>query len=345
MTRQLCLSALLLIAGCRAAPQEDMPTPVALVKTAPVETGSATDALIVYGAAEAGPGGERSLSAPAEAILVSILAPNGTAVSVGQVVATLRPSPTSQLDFARARSDVLAANSVLARARRLRSDGLVSDAEVETARAAATNANATRDSLASRSGGLVLRAPVSGTVQALSARPGDVIAAGAVVATIAARGNLRARFGIDPVLAQRVRPGQTIQIAPVAGGAAIDARVVGVDPQVDAITRLASVFAQLPGGSVLAPGEPLRGTLAVGATSTGAMIPYGALLDDGGRSYVFVVRNGVAKVQDVTPGNSAGERIAILKGLASGDRVVTEGGTALEDGMKVREGAAKRAAK
>jgi multidrug efflux pump subunit AcrA (membrane-fusion protein) len=49
------------------------------------------------------------------------------------------------------------------------------------------------------------------------------------------------------------------------------------------------------------------------------------------------VKNGVAKSRDVSPGNSAGDRIQILKGLQPGEKVVTEGGTALEDGMKVTE--------
>jgi multidrug efflux pump subunit AcrA (membrane-fusion protein) len=49
------------------------------------------------------------------------------------------------------------------------------------------------------------------------------------------------------------------------------------------------------------------------------------------------VRNGVARRVDVSPGNSSGDSIQILKGLNPGDRVVTEGGTALEDGMKVNE--------
>jgi multidrug efflux pump subunit AcrA (membrane-fusion protein) len=116
----------------------------------------------------------------------------------------------------------------------------------------------------------------------------------------------------------------------------MDVSVVGVDPQIDPTTRLASVYARVP-GTGLGAGEPLRASLAVGATATGVSIPYSALLDDGGRSYVFVVKNGVAKSVDVSPGNSSGDRVQILKGLNPGDKVVTEGGTALEDGMKVSE--------
>ena len=66
-------------------------------------------------------------------------------------------------------------------------------------------------------------------------------------------------------------------------------------------------------------------------------MPYAALLDDGGRSYVFVVKDGVARSRNVVPGSSAGDSIAIASGVAPGERVVVAGGTALDDGMKVRD--------
>jgi multidrug efflux pump subunit AcrA (membrane-fusion protein) len=61
------------------------------------------------------------------------------------------------------------------------------------------------------------------------------------------------------------------------------------------------------------------------------------LLDDGGKPYVFVVSNDAAHRVDIVPGNTAGDQITVLQGLVAGNRVVIEGGTALEDGMKVRE--------
>ena len=338
MKNRFPLLSLLLLAGCGgAAPEEDRaPEATAQVRTAPAVLGSATDELTVYGATEAGPGGARAIVVPAEAIVAAIDAPTGTAVGTGQAIVTLRPSPATRTETAKAASDAATAAAAYQRALRMRADGLVGDAEVETARGALATASATRNNLGMRGGYAVLRAPGAGTVQALTARPGDQIAAGTTIATIGAAGDVRARFGVDPVVAQRVRPGQAMRIAVIDGSHAMTVSVVGVDPQIDPATRLASVYARVPGGG-LGAGEPLRGTLSVGATATGVSIPYAALLDDGGRSYVFVVRNGVARSVDVSPGNSSGDRIQILKGLNPGDRVVTEGGTALEDGMKVRE--------
>lgn len=337
----LVLLALLLV-GCGkgGADENASDEPVAQVRVATATLGSGNGAIVAYGATEAGPGATHSLVAPAEAIVDAVLAPTGTAVSAGQAVVSLRPSRASRLESAKALSDAQAANAAFARAVRLRKDGLASDAEVETARAAAASARAALTS--AMGGALTLRASAAGTVQGLTAKPGDQVAAGTTVATIAGRGDLRARFGVDPAIAPRIHPGTSAQIELAGGNTPVAAPIVGVDPNVDSTTHLASVFVRVPAGFSLAAGQPLRATVQVGAASQGITIPYSALLDDGGRSYVFVVKKGVAKRVDVSPGNSTGDTVQILKGLQPGEQVVTEGGTALEDGMKVKIAGARQ---
>ncbi len=310
---------------------------MATVRTAVAATGTAERTIALYGAAEAGPGAERALPIEVEARLAQVLAANGTAVRAGQVIAVLTPTPTTRLDATKAASDATAARLALARAQRLRADGLMSDADVETARSAATAAQAAQAATSQRGSTLTVRAPVAGTVQALTARPGDIVAAGVAVATLATPGPVRGRFGIDPALAGQVHAGQPLTITRPDSNGRLSGIVTGVDPQVDATTRLASVFARLPAGSGVGPGETLRADVPVGGTSAGVIVPYAALLDDGGRSYVFVVQGGIAHARDVVPGSSSGDTVAILRGVSAGDRVVVTGGTALEDGMKVRD--------
>lgn len=340
----LPVSLLVLLAACGggAPDEEKKPEATAQVHTAPASMASSGNDVSVYGTAEAGPGGARAIIAPAEAIVTTVNAPTGTSVGAGQVVVTLRPSPATRIEIARNASDLAIASAAYQRAVRMRADGLVSNADVETARGAFAAAGATSRNLGIRGGVATVRAPGGGTVQGLTVKPGDQVAAGATIASIGAVGDVRARFGVDPALARRIHPGQPISISMMDGSHAATVSVVGVDPQVDPATRLASVYARVPAGSGFGAGEPLRATLAVGASSTGVSIPYAALLDDGGKSYVFVVKGGVAKAQNVSPGNSSGDRIQILKGLNPGDKVVTEGGTALEDGMKVAEAEAAK---
>ena len=330
------LSGLMLLAACSSAPSEKPADPVALVSTARAVQGSIAESVILYGAAEGGTAARTGLVAPIEAIVVAIDAPVGTAVSRGQVIVRLAPSPIARLDLTRADTEARLATAALGRAERLRADGLVSDAEVETARAAARSALATRASLSARSGSLVLRATSVGFVDSIIPSIGDLVPAGGIVATIARSGNLRARFGIDPALARRLAPGARLRILPAGGGSPFSASVESVNPVVDPITRLASVYTLVPSIAGIGAGEALTADVQVSEAAAALTIPYAALLDEGGQPFVFVVERGVARRRDVMTGPASGDQIGILKGVTSGELIVISGGTALEDGIKVR---------
>lgn len=335
MKARILLLAAAALSACSKPAAEKAPVPVALVKVAAAEQGAVRETVTLYGSAENGAGGNSVLSAPAEAIVTAIDAPVGTPVRAGQIVVRLRPSATVQLDIARVSSDATTARLALARAQRLRADGLVGDAEVEAARAAAGTAQATLASLTSRSASLDLRAPVSGFVQTIANSPGDLVAAGASVATISRAGNLRGRFGVDPALARRIPGGTSIRIAG-SGGTPFGVPVLSVDPVVDPQTRLASLYVGIPAAAGIGAGETLSGELLVSSAGNALTIPYGALLDEAGQPFVYVVVSGVAKRRDIVVAPGSGDRVPVTSGLKPGEIVVTEGGTALEDGMKVR---------
>ena len=336
MKKSFCVAALAL-AACSGGKSADEPAaePVALVKVAKAELAQVQSTTRLYGTAESGAAGSAILSAPEEAIVAAIAAA-GSAVSRGQLVVRLVPSPTARLDFAKATSDARAAEQAYARAQRLRADGLMSNADVETAHAAAQSARATRASLTARSSALDLRAPFAGHVQTISAALGSVVAGGMALATLNAAGDLRARFGLDPALARQIPPGASIRIAPSAGGPSFTATILSVDPTVDAQTRLASLFVRIPAAAPVGTGQPLTGDLSLPTRGSAPTIPYAALLDDAGQAYVFVASGGSAHRREVTTGASDGQHVEIVSGLNPGETVVIEGGTALEDGMKVR---------
>jgi len=330
------LFALGVLAGCAPTTPDAPVVPVALVSVGTVSVGAVAETVTLFGAVENNAAARFALSAPVEAIVTAIEAPVGTPVRRGQIVARLAPSPTSRLDLVKAQGDARLAVETAARASRLRADGLVGDAEVETARAAANSATATLTSLTGRTGGLVLRATVAGFVETVVPAAGDLVAAGGPVATIARAGDLRARFGVEPALARRIDRGASLLIVPTGADASFAARVLSVDPVVDPTTRLASVYAAIPFETGLGAGETLSIQLRVTASTAGLTIPYAAVLDDGGQPYVYLVVGGVARRRDIVSGAATGDRIGVTRGLRRGERVVTAGGTALEDGMRVR---------
>lgn len=311
-------------------------SPVALVSLAPATQGSIARTLELYGEVERSGANQSVLAVPVEATVASIDVPQGGAVRAGEVVARLRPSPVTSAQMAAAQAQARSGAEALARAQRLRVDGLASDADVETARAAAAAASAQAAALARQTAGLALRAPHSGYVVSLGASPGDLLQPGAAVATLSNGGPPVARFGIAPAMAGRLHPGMAVQVSGAGGGDANGAVIGSVSPVADPQTRLASVVVRLPSGQGFAPGQALTASVPIAASEAAVTVPYAALLDDGGQPFVYVVSKGVAHRHDVVTGASDGRRIAILKGVATGDQVVTAGGTGVEDGMKVR---------
>lgn len=330
--------ALFSLAGCSGAEPdaEDQPTPVALVSMAPAVPGDLQQTLTLYGAVQKDSASQYSLSAPMEAMVVDVAAPVGTTVRAGQLIVRLRPSPNSQASIAKNASDARAAQQALARAIRLRGDGLVSDADVETARAAAAAAAAQQAASMAQTRGLGLYARATGHVEAIPVNRGDLVTAGTTIATLSQGGAVRASFGISPQAARQVPVGTPIRIGAASGGPLYPATILSINPTVDPQSRLASLYVALPAATGFTPGQPLSASLPLAGTAHGVIIPYAALLDDGGQPYVYVVQGGVAHRHDVTTGPADGDRIVIVKGVAAGDRVVTAGVTGLEDGMKVR---------
>lgn len=332
------LAACLVPAGCSPGSPDAAATasPVALVDLAAARSGTVATTQTVYGAVLQNADTQYTLSAPVEALVRSLAVSPGAAVGQGQPVVTLAPSPGTQANIARLRAEARNARKAYERALRLRQDGLASDADVDSARAAAQSAQASAEAVAVQTRGLVLRAPGPGYVQSIAAAPGQLVAAGTTIATLSRRGALRAGFGIDPALVPRLSRGPGMQLESLRKGPPITVPIAAVDPSADPQTRLASIYVRVPASLGIGAGQPLKGTVTLEQVGNAVTIPYAALLDDGGQPYVFVAIKGVAHRRDVSVGATNATIAAIEKGVAPGEQVVIRGGTALEDGMRVR---------
>lgn len=340
--------ALLLFCGavsaCGPAAEPAAPDPVALVVTAPVAGDAAGDSLVLYGQAETDPSAGQTLTAPLEAEVVGLHVAVGQAVGPGTLVATLRPSPASVLEIGRLTREAWATRAEAQRLERLRADGLATDSEVATAKAAAGTAEEARRSLGGRAGSLTLRARSGGTIEALPAAVGDLLPAGGPVAKVSRAGPLRARLGVDPAELNGLHAGQPVTLTPLSGdGRTFNGVIQSVDRRVDPTNRMAAILVVVPAGSGLLAGEPIKAVVPVGKTGGGVAVPHQALLYDADKPFVMVVAGGKAARREVTVLSDDGEQARVSGPLRAGEPVVVEGGAVLEDGMAVRLPSAKAA--
>jgi RND family efflux transporter MFP subunit len=137
-----------------------------------------------------------------------------------------------------------------------------------------------------------------------------------------------------------------------AGSAQVQANVQGqVEPSVgklamientvDATTGMVLVRAIMNNtDEALWPGSLVNTVLTVRSEEEVA-VPAVAVQTSQTGTYVFVIKDGVAKMQPVTVERTSGAEAAIAKGLAGGETVVIDGQMLLSDGTKVSTRAPK----
>jgi RND family efflux transporter MFP subunit len=176
-----------------------------------------------------------------------------------------------------------------------------------------------------------LPAPVSGTVIARSANPGEVIQADKEILRIA---DLSSVWVIGQVYEKdlaRIKAGSGASITSEAyPGRVFRGQVSYVDPTLDPATRTAQVRIELANpDQALKIGMYVNVAFATlgGAESAVAVVPSNAVQNINNQHVVFVALNegNVFAMRPVRLGPEANGRYPVLEGVSVGDRIVTEG--------------------
>lgn len=272
----------------------------------------------------------------------------GETVRRGQVLARFDDAAV-QAELALARAGVAEAEAVLAemaakaqRARELQPTGVLSTEQVQQALTAERTAQAR---LQAQRAALQLQevraqqtrvlAPDDGTVSARAAAVGAVVAPGQELFRLIRQSRVEWRAEVGAEDLRRIRAGQAVRVT-LPGGASVSGRVRSVAPTVDAATRNALVYVDLPAVQGARPGAFARGDFAVGS-GTVLSLPQSAVLLREGFAYVFrLSADGRVQQVKVSTGLRQGDRVEIVAGLQPTDRIVAAGGGFLADGDAVR---------
>lgn len=113
--------------------------------------------------------------------------------------------------------------------------------------------------------------------------------------------------------------------------------VFSIVAQADRAARTFPIKLEIPNPELLLKsGMVARVTVTVGEAYRALVVPKDALVLLGGKEYVFLVRDGVAVQQQVTPGIHTDGLVEVTGELADGMRVVVQGNERLRPGQPVR---------
>ncbi|MGE5468998.1 MAG: efflux RND transporter periplasmic adaptor subunit [Ignavibacteria bacterium] len=272
----------------------------------------------------------------------------GDRVKRGQVLATFA-AETSIASLEETRAAVAEAEATVAeaaanaqRARGLQAKGFLSAQGVTQYLTTETTARARLDAQRAALQTKQLRlaqtrvlAPDDGIVSARSVTVGAVLPAGQELFRLIRQGRLEWRAEVAAADLARIKPGMRAAVTP-AGGETVAGIVRMLGPTVDAQTRNALVYVDLPEPGAARAGMFARGEFELG-DAEGLTLPQSALVLREGFSYVMRI-GAEAKVAQtkVILGRRFGDRVEVVEGLAPGTRVVASGGAFLADGDTVR---------
>jgi len=325
-----------------ATPAAFAEEPSAPVTTATLARHTLTDTLVGYGVVAPATGHVENLSSAHGGRVIALRVSLGQTVRRGEALFEIETDPSANLAYRQAVTAVEFARAERRRVEELAAQRLATRSQVATARKSLADAELRlreQERLGAWRGTATFAAPFDGVVTSLAVTQGERIAAGRTLLALARTDTLRARLGIEPTDAARVRPGMPARIVSVFDERnAVAATVTRVQGMIDPQTQLVDVVVSFrnDAASRLLPGTRVRGDISVGSDVSWA-VPRLAVLRDARGAYLFQVKDGRARRVDVVTGIESGELVGVSGPLDPAQPVVTLGNYELQDGMKVRE--------
>jgi multidrug efflux pump subunit AcrA (membrane-fusion protein) len=305
---------------------------------------------------------------------------NLTQAQAAYTAATLASIPEdvqkAELDVAQAQANLNVASRTVEERQRLLDQGAIAHRDVDTARAAAVQAQAAFDAaakhlanvqkttkqtsidtaqgqLTSAQGKLEnaeaqvsfanLRSPIDGVVTDRPLYPGETAQAGSPVITVMDTSSLLAKLHIAQAAAQKLKVGGEAELTIPGEDDPQKASISLISPALDTGSTTVEVWLKLPNpGGRYKAGTPAHAVIH-GATINNAMqISASAIVpaDDGSTNVMLVGSDGAAHKRAVKVGLRTAEKAQILSGVTAADMVITQGGYGLDEGTKVKVGAA-----
>ena len=259
-----------------------------------------------------------------------ILVEVGDAVREGQLVVSLDPTQYTQqlVQLQTIESDY---NRLLP----VYEAGGISAQQIEQARA---QLDVQREVVANLKKNIEVRSPISGVVTARNYESGDLFAQQPIL-HIMQIDPLKVIVNISEQFFPQVKVGMPVSLyVEIFPEESFTGRVSLIYPALDAATRTFKVEVTVPNGAGrLRPGMYARTSFDMGG-KTGVMVPDVAVQKQVGSSerYVYViVGDTVAERRSVEVGRQVGDRVDILRGVASGEQVAVTALSKLFDGARV----------
>lgn len=287
-----------------------------------------------------------TLKSEIEGRIIKLGFDSGAAVKEGDVLVEL-DSETERAQLRSLEAAARLAAASLERARELRATNTNTAAELDAAEATHAQALAAIDVLKATLAKKRIVAPFAGRVGIRQVNIGQFLNKGEVLATLEAVEPAYVDFALPQQELPQLAAGLPVRITVDAfPGRTFEGRIEAINPRVSDATRNVRVRAIVPNADeTLRPGLFAHVTVELPKATEVLELPVTAVVYSpyGNSVYVVVEKTGadgskqlVAEQRFITTGAKRGDQVAIVKGLAAGEQVVTAGQMKLRNGAPVK---------
>jgi membrane fusion protein (multidrug efflux system) len=308
------------------------------VETAAARPGTVTETVTAVGTTRAAKAVRIVPTVPG--LVTRIAFEAGQRVEAGALLIELDHA-VEQAAVREAEAELVNLRAQMTRSESLYTRRLLSAADLDELRGRLGVAQARLEAAQSRLDKRSIRAPFRGVVGLRNVSPGDYVDSDTALTTLDQRDVMELEFRVPERWFGTVAPGQPLAATSAAfPDRSFAGTVRQKDTRIDSATRSFRVRAELPNPDAALPdGLFMAVRLTVAERRRAVLVPEEAVIAEGGRSFVYVVSDGVAIRTTITIGQRQDAAVEVLEGLAAGAEVVVKGQQALRDRSPVRPAA------
>lgn len=222
----------------------------------------------------------------------------------------------------------------LERARQLRGTGSVTEARIDELEAQLRGAEgriraneAKIRAMDARLEDVRITAPFAGRVGLRQVSLGALIQPGMPITTLDDISRIKVDFAVPEIFLGRLRVGLPVTArTPAFPDRLFQGTVSVVDSRVDPVTRAVRVNAVFENPEeALKPGMFLNVALALARRENAVLVPEEAIIGEGAKQFVFVVRDGRAERREIQAGQRLAGEVEVAAGVAAGESVIVRG--------------------
>ena len=282
---------------------------------------------------------ELTFSAEKSGKVISVLAKEGDRVSVGQTLAIMRgdainvSAQAAQAAYQNAKSDYNRFDNAY-------KTGGVTKQQLDQAKVALINAEASYKQAKINIGDTRIKAPISGIINKKFIEPGSILSAtpATELFEIVNVNKLKLNVTVNESQVASLKVGNNISIKTnVYPDKEFSGKITFIAAKADnSLNFPVEIEISNNANNDLKAG--MYGTAVFKASQQKqvlTVVPRNAFVGSVSSNQVFVVENGIAKLKKVTAGRILGDKVEILDGLSDGETVITTGQINLQDGNTV----------